>query len=109
MGLRQPAVHHVRAGPVVTEDPAVTTWRIALARWQAQQPPPPPRRHWWRDLVTEAWRCADQAWHLAREAEAIGYATEEREYAAHTPRPRLRDFMVHLSTGALAPEHLEAR
>lgn len=86
------------------EDPAVTTWRIALA--------PRPRfstggRHWWRDLVTDAHSCAMQAWFLQAEANAIGYETELREYAEQHPRPRLRDFMVHLSQGGLAPERLE--
>lgn len=86
------------------EDPSVITWRIALA--------PRPRhrvgRHWWREYITDCWRSADHAWWLAREAVAIGYATEEREYAQLHPRPRLRDFMTHLSTGALAPERMEA-
>lgn len=87
------------------EDPAVVTWRIALA--------PRPRfstggRHWWREFVTDAWRSADHAWWLARESVAVGYPTEMSEYAAEHPRPRLRDFMVHLSTGALAPDQLEA-
>lgn len=86
------------------EDPAVTTWRIALA--------PRPRfstggRHWWRELVTDAFRSATAAWDLQAEAVAIGYATELREYAEQHPRPRLKDFMVHLSNGALAPDRLE--
>lgn len=86
------------------EDPAVITWRIALA--------PRPRyrvgRHWWREYVVDAWRSADHAWWMARENAACGYATEMREYADRHPRPRLRDFMTHLSTGALAPDRLEA-
>ena len=77
------------------------TWQIALA----QRPvPPAPRRHWWRELVTDAWRSADHAWWLHREAVALGYDTEGREFATHHPRPQLRDFMVHLSSGAWAPE-----
>jgi len=89
---------------MLDEDPAVITWRIALA--------PRPRfstggRHWWRDLVTDAWRAADAAWFLAAEAVAIGYDTELAEYAQTHPRPRLKDFMTHLSSGAIAPEHLE--
>lgn len=87
------------------EDPAVLTWRIALA--------PRPRfrvgRHWWREYVVEAYRAADHAWWLARESTALGYSTEMREFAEHTPRPRLRDFMVHLSSGGIAPDRLEAQ
>jgi hypothetical protein len=30
-----------------------------------------------------------------------------REFAQLHPRPRLRDFMTHLSTGAIAPDRLE--
>lgn len=83
------------------EDPSVITWRIALA--------PRPRyttggRHWWRDYVVDAWRSADHAWWLQREAVAIGYETEGREYAEQNPRPRLKDFLQQLSTGRLAPE-----
>ncbi len=89
---------------MIGEDPAVLTWRIALA--------PRPRyrvgRHWWREFVTDAWRSADYAWWLERESTAIGYPTEMREFAEQRPRPRLRDFMVHLSTGAIAPDRLEA-
>lgn len=106
LDLWQPTVHDVHPGPVTTEDPAVVTWHLAIASYRHAFPRPT-RRHWWRDLVTEAWRCADQAWLLAREAEAIGYPTEEAEFARHTPRPRLQDFMVHLSTGSMAPDRLE--
>lgn len=83
-----------------TDEPAVLTWMIALA----PRPREPQRRHWWRDLVTDAWFAADQAWQLEAEAASVGYATELAEFAALKPRPRLRDFMVHLSTGAVAPE-----
>lgn len=85
----------------LTDEPAVLAWRIALA--------PRPRhttsgRHWWRDYVTDAFRSATHAWEAQAEAVAIGYATELAEFAARHPRPRLKDFMTHLSTGALAPD-----
>lgn len=83
-----------------TDEPAVLTWMIALA----PRPAGEPRRHWWRELVTDAWRSADHAWWLEREAVAVGYQTEMREFAEDNPRPRLRDFMTHLSSGRLAPE-----
>lgn len=84
-------------------DPSVVSWRIALA--------PRPRaertgRHWWREYVTDAWRSAMHAWERDAENVAMGYATELGEYAADHPRPRLRDFMEHLSTGAIAPERI---
>ncbi|HEU5032710.1 MAG TPA: hypothetical protein VFV01_47860 [Spirillospora sp.] len=88
----------------ITDEPAVLTWQIALA--------PRPRfstggRHWWRELVTDAFRSATQAWWLDREAVALGYPTEMAEYEAAHPRPRLKDFMVHLSRGQVAPESHE--
>lgn len=85
-----------------TDEPAVLTWMVALA----PRPREPQRRHWWRDLVTDAWHSANHAWEQEREAVAIGYPTEMAEFAQHKPRPRLRDFMVHLSTGAVAPERI---
>lgn len=85
----------------LTDDPAVLIWMLALApRGRAA----PTGRHWWRELVTDAWRCADHAWWLQREAIALGYETEMAEYAAEHPRPRLADFMVHLSHGTWSPD-----
>ena len=89
-----------------TDEPAVLTWMIAVA---GQRGPrlEPLGHHWWREMVTDAWRCADEAWRARCEAVAIGYATEEREFAQQHPRPTLGGFMRALSTGALAPEHIE--
>lgn len=84
-----------------TDEPAVLTWMVALAPQPAR---PPIGRHWWRELVHEAWLLADHSWQLQREAVASGYATEEREYAEVHPRPLLKDFLVHLSTGKWSPE-----
>lgn len=84
-----------------TTDPAVLTWMIALA------PRPRPAAigsHWWREMVTDAWRSADQAWWLHREAVALGYPTEMREFEERHPRPRLGDFMVAMSVGRHDPE-----
>lgn len=81
------------------QDPAVVEWMRAVAAYRHQLPPRPPRRHWWRELVTDAWRTADHAWQLQAEAYAVGYATELAEFAAMTPRPRLGEFMVHMSCG----------
>lgn len=63
----------------------------------------PVGRHWWREMVVDAWRTANHAWELEAERVALGYATELAEYAAEHPRPRLQDFMVHLSCGRLDP------
>lgn len=54
-------------------------------------------RHWWRELVVDTWWCADQAWWLDREAVAIGYETEMKEYAEMNPRPTLKATMVALA------------
>lgn len=55
------------------------------------------RRHWWRELIVDAFRCADEAWRLQAEAVALGYATELDEYAAAHPRPTLKGFMLALA------------
>lgn len=80
----------------LTDDPAVLAWQVALS---PRPRPEPIGRHWWRELVTEAWRAALDAWEAKREEVAIGYATEMREFEEQFPRPRLADFMVHLSNG----------
>lgn len=86
--------------PAMTDEPAVLAWMIALA----PRPAAEPRRHWWRELVTEAWHAADHAWWLERESVALGYPTEMREFESYHPRPKLRDFMTHLSSGRWSPE-----
>lgn len=86
-----------------TDEPAVLTWMIALAGDRRPRREPT-GRHWWRELVTDTFRCADEAWQARREAVAIGYATEEREFAQQHPRPTLGAAMVALATGAHAPE-----
>lgn len=94
--MTTPRPHHT-----LGYDPAVTTWRIAMA--------PRPRfttngRHWWRDTVTDAWECATHAWALKAEEVTIGYKTEMAEYRESNPPPRLKDFMVELSRGGLDPD-----
>jgi hypothetical protein len=64
-------------------------------------------RNLWREFVTDSWRAADHAWWLAREAEAIGYATEMAEFAAAHPRPTLRAFMVQLAPAWHGPRAAE--
>lgn len=105
---------------MLSEDPSVTTWRIALARHNARQPPPPPRRHWWRDLVTETWRAAHDHHHAMRESghhvdgpgaahtNVSAYQLEPEEFARLYPPPRLADVMRGLSQGAIAPGTWEA-
>ena len=87
-----------------TTDPAVLSWMIALA---PRPKPEPSGRHWWRELVTDAWRSANEAWERQLEATTSMYEAEVAEYAAEHPRPRLGDFMRHLSHGRYAPETLE--
>ena len=86
-----------------TDEPAVLTWMIALAPRPRVEPT---GRHWWREMVTDAWRCADLAWQARREEVAIGYETEMREFAEAHPRPTLGAFMSALSHGSIAPERI---
>lgn len=74
----------------------MTLWRLALV---GSWPSAPSRRHWWRDYVVDAWRSAMQAWELEAEKASNGWATELSEFRAANPQPRLRDFMLHLSSG----------
>lgn len=92
---------------MITDEPSVLTWMIALApRAQAS----PAGHHWWRELVTDTWRCAYDQWQLDAEAASNGWKTELHEFKAHTPVPRLSQFMIGLSRGSLIPEYaLEVR
>lgn len=80
-------------------DPAVLTWRIALA--------PLPRfrvgSHWWHRLVMDTFRTWTDAWEAEAERVSIGYDTELAEFAARKPRPTLKRVLVGLSSGGLAP------
>lgn len=64
------------------------------------------KRHTWRAQVTDAWLLATETWLRHREAVAIGYDTEEREFEEHHPRPRLADFMDAMRPG-VPPEVVE--
>jgi hypothetical protein len=50
--------------------------------------------NWWREHIVNVWFSADQAWQLACEVIAIGYAEEERQYAEQNPRPTLKQSMI---------------
>jgi hypothetical protein len=54
-------------------------------------------RNLWREYIVGEWSSADHAWWLHREAVAIGYETEQREFAEANPRPTLRAFMEMLA------------
>lgn len=82
-----------------TDEPAVLTWMLALAP-RPQLRVSSPGHHWWREMVTDAWQNATDAWLAHREAVSLGYATEQVEFEREHPRPRLGDFMVHLSRGS---------
>lgn len=94
------------------EDPAVLSWRIALA--------PRPRyragRHWWRELVTHTYRDWRASWEAGRESDAPAWGAagaansgvachqlSDEEYEALFPRPQFRDVLVGLSGGGIAP------
>lgn len=57
----------------------------------------PVRPNPWHAALMESYTSAAWSWWHHCEATALGYLTEEAEYAEHTPRPTLRDFMVRLS------------
>lgn len=48
-------------------------------------------------MIVSEWFCADHAWWLEREAVALGYESEMREFAERNPRPTLKVFMVGLA------------
>lgn len=53
--------------------------------------------NWWRSYIVDSWFFADHAWKLAREAETMGYATENKQYEEDHPRPTLKTFMIQLA------------
>lgn len=104
----------VGIGRTPGEDPAVLSWRIALA--------PRPRystngRHWWRDLVTETYRAARDARDAMREScvaasgqvagtahSLAGYSQlSDEEFAQAVPQVTLRHVLEGLSQGSQAP------
>lgn len=102
------------------QDPAVVTWMLALAPRARHEPV---GHHWWREYVTAAYREAREAWELRFETEANrtwrpGLVERERrkaqrggrrevtDFVDQHPPPVLRDFMVGLSAGLIAPERL---
>lgn len=98
---RRCAVSYCRHAPNAHVDPTEGGCRLCgCTGWLDR------KRNVWQDQVTDAWRTATQAWLLHREEVAIGYATEEAEFEAHHPRPRLADFMHALMPG-VPPEVLE--
>jgi hypothetical protein len=58
-------------------------------------------RNRWRDAVTHQYDCAYHAWWLEREAAALGYKTEMREWMDEHPAPRLADFMQTMAGSAI--------
>jgi len=51
----------------------------------------------WHALLMETYTAAAWHWWQQCEAVAMGYETEEREFALEHPRPTLKDFMQQLS------------
>jgi hypothetical protein len=49
------------------------------------------------EAIVDAWFLATITWEAKREAVAIGYETEMREFEEANPRPRLKDFMIHMA------------
>lgn len=96
---------------MIGEDPAVLSWRLALA--------PRPRysaagRHWWRELVTATYRDWLAGWEQLRESDAPAWGTpgaansgvccyqlSDEEFRALHPQPLFRDVLVGLSGGRL--------
>lgn len=92
--------------PLITDEPAVLTWAIALANHDRFLPAPEPRRHWWRELVVTTFRDARDQWEANRErCESRGGSMqlEDYEYRAAHPAPTLKAFMVGLSKGQIEP------
>jgi hypothetical protein len=99
MGRRRCAETHCRHAPRAHQDS--TGCRLcSCPEWLDR------KRHVWREQVADAWLLATEVWLLHREAVAIGYSTEEREFEEHHPRPRLADFMDAMRPG-VPPDVLE--
>ena len=61
-------------------------------------------RNWWREMNTDLLLDATHAWEAKAEQVCIGYATELAEYAEHTPRPNLKQFLLLNKGYASQPE-----
>lgn len=53
----------------------------------------------WVATVYDAWLSATHVWEAQAEAASLGYDTELAEYERAHPRPRYKDFLVHLARG----------
>lgn len=53
--------------------------------------------NWWREHIVGSWSGANELWLATREDVAIGYKTEEREFAELNPRPTLKHFMITMA------------
>jgi hypothetical protein len=57
----------------------------------------PYRRNIWHETLMQTYSDAVWDWEQRRDQAALGYATEEADFARQHPRPRLKDFMIRLS------------
>lgn len=79
-----------------------------MATTEAPAPTRRRRPNKWVQGVWDAWHCATHAWELEAEAVTLGYATEMAEYEEQHPRPRFKDFLIHLSPGTgESPQYLQ--
>jgi len=49
--------------------------------------------NWWREMNVALLFDATLLWEQQREAEAVGYETEERAFEQANPRPNLKEFL----------------
>lgn len=60
--------------------------------------------NWWRSHIVDLWFGMDEIWRAKREEVAIGYRTEELEFARDHPRPTLKMIMIQCRFKHLIPE-----
>lgn len=60
--------------------------------------------NWWREMNVSLLWDATHLWETECEATALGYDTEEAEFAASHPRPNLRQFLLANKGYAGPPE-----
>lgn len=97
-------------------DPETGAWWLTLTDGRDLEFTPRGKLWLFREYAAPEWmaaaiadyRDARAAWELAREAVAIGYATEEREYAETHTAPRLAEFIRDAAAARREPERVAA-
>lgn len=63
--------------------------------------------HCFHKTLVESYWAAREVWEQRRESEAIGYATEMREFAEHNPPPLFKQWLINSAGTNAEPEQTQ--